>query len=136
MGDIYKLLQRKADRTHEILFSKCPSHDSLEPVMLDIGFKSLPAKVDDEGSFIVLTGTKVKPYGIGVDNPPELVFLYNKKGGIFVETSLIRNIIREHRDSIDIVIDETYSIMGVKLNLGVLSKYVSESFLDSLTALH
>lgn len=137
MENIAKILQHKASKAHETYMAVCRSalHDS-EPVNLSVTLKALPSMVNDDGSFIILTGTKNKPHGIGVEDRPELVFLYNKKGGLFIESSLIVSIIQENRKILEACIDDTYSIMGVKLNLGILSNYVTESFLDSLTALH
>lgn len=137
MENLATILQHKADKAYEIYMDMCASnkHD-LEPVNLSVSLTASPSKVETDGSFIVLTGNRVKPYGIGSKNPPELVFLYNDKGGLFLETSLVRKIILDNKDVLEKCIDETYSIMGVKLNLGIVSNYVNESFLDSLTALH
>lgn len=131
--ELLKLIQGKADKSASMIYKVIEKGGSLEPYKTTINFDAIPCKVEEDGSFMVLTGTRIKPSGIGVDNPPDLVLLYNEKGGLFIPTSTIREIIKKYKQSLPIEIDSTYSIMGVRLNAGIISSYCGEDF---LTALH
>lgn len=131
--ELLKLIQGKADKAASITYQLLEVEKSLEPTSAKVTFDAIPCKVEKDGSFMVLTGTKIKPSGIGVKEPPELVLLYNEKGGLFIPTSTVRDIIKKYRERLPIEIDSTYSIMGVRLNAGIISSYCGEDF---LTALH
>lgn len=133
MKRLNRILQSKANRGSELIAKMIELSDDLEPKTLTVNLSAIPCKVDERGSFLVLTGTRDIPSGIGVENPPEMVLIYNEKGGVFVDTSSIRDFIRSHRENIKPEIDTTYSIMGVRLNIGVISSWIGEDF---LTALH
>lgn len=133
MSKLIEIFQRKANKTAELISKAISVSEDLEPKNVSVSVNAIPCKVQKDGSFMVLTGTRDIPYGIGLTDPPELVLLYNEKGGIFIETSLVIDVIKSMRESIKPVIDPTYSIMGVVLNIGIISSLVGEDF---LTALH
>lgn len=135
MKGIQVAIQDKANKVASTVYSvqeKMKSFDS-EPKHVTVAFEAIPCEVDDEGTFLILTGTKDSPYGIAVKEPPSLILLYNKKGGVFVDTSSLLEKIKENKLSLVPEIDSTYSIMGVRLNIGVISSWLGEDF---LTALH
>lgn len=133
MNRILEIFQKKANKVAAMIAKSISISDSLEPQNAVISISAIPCKVKEDGSFMVLTGTRDRPFGIGLTDHPELVLLYNEKGGIFVETSVVRDIIKEYKHSLRPEIDQTYSIMGVTLNVGVISSWTGEDF---LTALH
>lgn len=133
MKKVSEILQEKANKCANLISKALSISSDLEPKNVTINIEAIPCKLEEDGSFLVLTGTKDKPYGIGVKTPPEYALVYNEKGGALVDSSSIRDFIRENRDKIKPEIDSTYSIMGVRLNVGVISSYLGEDF---LTALH
>jgi hypothetical protein len=104
----------------------------LEPKNVSITLSAIPTKLNEDGSFFIMTGSRAKPEGIGKPDAPELILLYNKKGGIFLETSHIKDIIKAHRDVLSPEIDPTYSILGVNLTIGIISPYLGEELLIAL----
>lgn len=137
-------IRKKADKAHQTYYAfKELSKDStlssdLNLTGLKVDINILPIEVDDSGHFFVLTGNKNKPFGIfDPNNKHDFVLLHNEKGGVLVETSDLKTVIMKNRDVIEKGIDKTYSIMGVKMNLGILAKSInSPSFLELLTVLH
>lgn len=132
MSKLIEIFQRKANKTAELISKAISVSEDLEPKNVSISVNAIPCRVNNDGSFMVLTGTRDVPHGIGLPEPPELVLLYNEKGGIFIETSLVIDVIKDMRASLKPVIDPTYSIMGVVLNIGVISSLVGEEFLIAL----
>lgn len=133
MKKVSEILQEKANRCAELISKALSISDSLEPKNVVINIEAIPCRVNEDGSFLVLTGTRDIPYGIGKKDAPEYVLAYNEKGGVLIDTSSVREFIKINRENIVPEIDSTYSIMGVRLNLGVISSYLGEDF---LTALH
>lgn len=131
--ELLSIIQKKADKSAAIIHRVLSVSGSLEPKNIQIMFDAIPCEVNDDGSVLILTGTKDKPYGVGLQDPPEMVLLYNKKGGLLLPTSSIRDVIKKYRDELTPEIDSTYSIMGVRLSAGIISSWIGEDF---LTALH
>jgi len=130
---IENVIQRKANAASIMIEKVTEVAKGTAPTNVKWCMEALPCEVDDKGSFLILTGTRDVPSGIGVASPPETILLYNKKGGVLVDTSALLNKFRENKDQLTVEIDETYSIMGVRLNVGIISSWLGEDF---LTALH
>jgi hypothetical protein len=125
-------IQDKAPKVADI-YKTCleVGMEGFDPLTVKVDVNALPTKLDEEGRFFVITGTKLKPKGIGVDNSYPLVLVYNERYAMFVPTAIIRKCIKENIKSLTIDIDKTYSAMGVWLNLGVISSYLDEGFVTA-----
>ena len=130
---LLEIIQGKANKASAMINKALEVSESLGPRNVGVTMDAIPCRVNEDGSFLVLTGTKSKPYGIGLKDRPDLVLLYNEKGGVFVDTSMIIDLIKANRESLTPKIDDTYSVMGVSLNIGLISSVYGEDF---LTALH
>lgn len=131
--------KNKAIKTANMIFE---SMDGLETSSITFSFRSLSTRVNEDGSFFVLTGTKTDPAGIGTGDY-DFVFAVSKEKGALVPTEAIKDIIRNERSSLKIGIDEEYKKMGVWMNIGMITSFLDEDFsfaslqpsdLDSSTA--
>ena len=128
MNNIGELLQQKAQLhlSHiEMLKEK-----GMEMMSSTVGFSTLPTEVLEDGRFFIKTGNKNKPQGLmDEENTPDLVFLYNKKFGLFLERDTVLQCMKDNKSNLETGIDSQYSVMGVWLNLGLISSYLDEDFL-------
>lgn len=129
-----KRLQAKAESLMLMLKKAKEISEANEMTGGDIKLSCYPAKVREDGSFFIITGTKENPAGFGLSKQ-DLVFLYREEAnyGCFIDSSVIINIIKEQKSILKIGIDEEYKSMGVWMNLGIITNYLDEDFLSALS---
>lgn len=95
-------------------------------VQKSITIDSISCRINEEGRFFLITGNKNKPEGIFSKTPPDLVLVFNDNHGVFFYPKDLIQCLKDNKDALDQGIDKTYKKMGVWLNLGVITPYVSE----------
>lgn len=131
MKNIAAVVQSKESATRRMI-SLAEGGMGLEPKNMTVGLSTFMCRMNEDGEVFVMTGTRIKPAGIGIDPAPDLVFIYNEKYGVFVETLMMKRIIKENVSKLKIDIDPNYKVMGVTMSLGLISSYLDEDFVSAL----
>lgn len=129
-----KRLQAKASSLMSMLKRIEEISGAKELMHGEITLKCYPARVREDGSFFIVTGTKENPAGFGLSKQ-DLIFLYREESnyGCFIDSSVVITIIQEQKSILKIGIDEEYKSMGVWMNLGIITNYLDEDFLSALS---